>query len=300
MKGSMEDQGAHATPRSHNRHPPFPHSSGSGGREDCWSEGATATLIEAWGDRYLRLSRGNLRQNDWKEVADAVNGRQGGIKPRKTDIQCKNRIDTIKKKYKLEKSKPGSSRWPFYSRLDMLIGTNSISSNPNKKHIPPPLPLPPPPSFLKSPSVSFTIKHCKAKKNPNPNPNANTSVYSAGSSSKSRLNSFGSSESSRGGLGDDRDEDTLFNGGLRKHRRIDRDSSSDVVGIRELARAILKFGEIYVKIESSKQEQMMELERQRMEFAKDLEFQRMQMFMEAQLELEKMKRPKHVSTTGKL
>ncbi|XP_043715094.1 trihelix transcription factor ASIL1-like [Telopea speciosissima] len=299
MKDSMEDQGAHATTRSHNRHPSLPHSSGGGGgREDCWSEGATGTLIEAWGDRYLRLSRGNLRQKDWKEVADSVNGRQGGIKPRKTDIQCKNRIDTLKKKYKLEKSKPGSSRWPFYSRLDMLVGTNSTSSNLNKKHTPPLLPLPAPPSFLKPPSVSFTIKHCKDKKKPNPNPN--TSVYSAGSSSKSRLNSADSSESSRGGLGDDRDEGMLFNGGLRKHRRIDRDSSTDAVAIRELARAILKFGEIYEKVENSKQEQMMELERQRMEFTKDLEFQRMQMFMEAQLELEKMKRPKHASISGKL
>ncbi|KAJ4978490.1 hypothetical protein NE237_009270 [Protea cynaroides] len=293
---AMEDQGAHATTRSHHQHhPPFTHSSGGGGREDCWSEGGTATLIEAWGDRYLRLSRGNLRQKDWKEVADAVNGRQGGIKPRKTDIQCKNRIDTLKKKYKLEKSKSGHSEWPFYDRLHLLIGA---SSSPNKKRLP--QTLPPPPSFRKPPSVSFTMKHCKDKLNLNPNPNANAAVYSGGSSSKSRLNSAGSSESSRGGLGDDRGDDFVFNGGIRKRRRSDReDSSSDAVAISELARAILRFGEIYERIESSKQEQMMELERQRMEFSKDLEFQRMQMFMEAQLELEKMKRPKYASSTGK-
>ncbi|XP_042515619.1 trihelix transcription factor ASIL2-like isoform X2 [Macadamia integrifolia] len=300
---AMEDQGAHATTRSHHHRHPFPHSGGGGGgREDCWSEGGTATLIEAWGDRYLRLSRGNLRQKDWKEVADAVNGRQGGIKPRKTDIQCKNRIDTLKKKFKLEKSKPGTSEWPFYSRLDLLIGTSpnpNSNPNPNKKRLPQPLLLPPP-LFHKAPSVSFTIKHCKDNLNPNPNPNPNAIVYSGGSSSKSRLNSAGSSESSRGGLGDDRDDDFVFNGGIRKRRRTDREgSSSDAVAIRELARAILKFGEIYERIESSKQDQLMELERQRMEFTKDLEFQRMQMFMEAQLELEKVKRPKYASSTGK-
>lgn len=51
---------------------------------------------------------------------------------------------------------------------------------------------------------------------------------------------------------------------------------------------------------SSKQQQMLELERQRMEFTKELEFQRMQMFMEAQLELEKIKRSKYNSgTSGK-
>ncbi|KAM7526544.1 hypothetical protein LguiA_016446 [Lonicera macranthoides] len=35
---------------------------------------------------------------------------------------------------------------------------------------------------------------------------------------------------------------------------------------------------------------MMELEKQGMEFTKDLEFQRMNMFMDAQLQLEKMNR----------
>ena len=92
------------------------------GREDWWSEDATATLIEAWGDRYVHLSRGNLRQNDWKEVADAVNSRHGNGRP-KTDVQCKNRIDTLKKKYKTEKAKkPSPSSWCFFERLDFLIG----------------------------------------------------------------------------------------------------------------------------------------------------------------------------------
>ncbi|CAN8259775.1 unnamed protein product [Cochlearia groenlandica] len=90
------------------------------GREDWWSEEATATLIEAWGDRYVNLNRGNLRQNDWKEVADAVNSSHGNSRP-KTDVQCKNRIDTLKKKYKSEKTKHTSS-WCFFDKLDFLIG----------------------------------------------------------------------------------------------------------------------------------------------------------------------------------
>eukprot|EP00262_Sarcandra_glabra_P013198 TRINITY_DN3612_c0_g1_i1.p1 TRINITY_DN3612_c0_g1~~TRINITY_DN3612_c0_g1_i1.p1 ORF type:complete len:270 (+),score=37.79 TRINITY_DN3612_c0_g1_i1:265-1074(+) len=262
MKESMEDQaGARNTPRIH-----FPLPAPHNGREDCWSEGATLTLIEAWGDRYLQLSRGNLRQKDWKEVADAVNGRQNGVKPRKTDIQCKNRIDTLKKKYKVEKSKLAPSKWPFYSRLDLLIGA----------------------SVPKTHSV-ITFKPIK------PNPNPNLAVYSGGggggSSSKSRMNSLGSSESSHGGSSGGNDEDAVFDGGVGKHRR-DSDSSE---AFGELARAIVRFGEIYERIESSKQQQMMELERQRMEFVKELEYQRMQMFMEAQLELEKMKRPKYAS-----
>ena len=71
-------------------------------REDCWSEDATSTLIEAWEQRYIELNRGNLRQKQWQE-----------------DVQCKNQIDTSKKKYTIEKARVldsnGSykSPWPF-------------------------------------------------------------------------------------------------------------------------------------------------------------------------------------------
>lgn len=68
------------------------------GRDDCWSEGATNTLIEAWGARYVELNRGNLKQKHWKDVADAVSVRENCSKTSKTDVQCKNRLDTLKKK----------------------------------------------------------------------------------------------------------------------------------------------------------------------------------------------------------
>ncbi|MCI17193.1 transcription regulation protein, partial [Trifolium medium] len=104
---------------------PFP------GREDCWSEDATSTLVDAWGERYVDLNRGNLRQKHWQEVADAVNdihAAGNNRKARRTDVQCKNRIDTLKKKYKIEKARVSESDggyqspWPFFSRLDILIG----------------------------------------------------------------------------------------------------------------------------------------------------------------------------------
>ncbi|KAF9596507.1 hypothetical protein IFM89_012238 [Coptis chinensis] len=221
------------------------------GREDVWSEGATGTLIEAWGNRYLQLSRGNLRQKDWQDVSDAVNSRQDAVnKPRKTDVQCKNRVDTIKKKYKLERIKPGGSNWHFYTRMDELIGANLTPSL--HSSLPKLPPLPPP-------SVTFTLKS-----NPSFRRSPSVVVYS-GSDGEMGRNEVGKDE-----------------------------------GFRELAKAIVKFGEIYERIETSKQEQIMELEKQRMEFTKDLEFQRMKMFMEAQLQLEKTKRPKNVSASGEI
>lgn len=102
---------------------------GGGGREDCWSEAATAVLIDAWGERYLELSRGNLKQKHWKEVAEIVSSREDYGKIPKTDIQCKNRIDTVKKKYKQEKVRiatgGGRSRWVFFEKLDRLIGSTA-------------------------------------------------------------------------------------------------------------------------------------------------------------------------------
>ncbi|XVE69457.1 hypothetical protein DITRI_Ditri09bG0153600 [Diplodiscus trichospermus] len=237
------------SPPHHNTHSSG--GGGSGGREDCWSDGATAMLIEAWGDRYLRLNRGNLRQKDWQEVADAVNSRQNGVRPRKTDVQCKNRIDTLKKKYKVERAKPPPSKWPFFSRIDSLIGANASVS---KKHT----------------SFSFTIKPKKSSCLKGP---------------KSMESSF--------------DDDDVDDDEVRKEHRVADVGLSDGAACRELARAILKFGEIYERIESSKQQQMMELEKQRMEFTKDLELQRMNMLVDAQLEMEKWKRKKHLNGSGK-
>lgn len=231
---------------------------GGGGREDCWSEGGTETLIESWGDRYLQLNRGNLRQKDWKDVAEAVNANRDELKPPRTDVQCKNRIDTLKKKYKLEKSKPTPSKWPFFHRLDDLIGTaNSVT----RKKI----------SSSKSASVtSLTVKsNPKPNLNPNPNPNLKAIAYSGGSSSH---------------------DESLS-------RMESLDFAEETTAYKELARAILRFGEVYERIENSKQEEMIKLEKQRMEFTKEVEFQRLNMFMETQLELEKMKKKKP-STTG--
>ncbi|KAH6773618.1 sequence-specific DNA binding transcription factor, partial [Perilla frutescens var. frutescens] len=68
---------------------------------------------------------------DWQEVADAVNARHGhSKKTSRTDVQCKNRIDTLKKKYKTERARLTessgtlASSWPFFHRLELLIGPN--------------------------------------------------------------------------------------------------------------------------------------------------------------------------------
>ena len=209
-----------------------------GGREDCWSEGATATLIEAWGERFMELSRGNLRQHHWQEVADIVSARDDYTKPPKSDVQCKNRVDTLKKKYKLEKTKSlASSKWVFFRRLDQLLGSPPSSSKPENPVRVAPYAIP---TAIPVGPRSFHHFQRKTAKEDQP------SVLLPGK---------------RRGEG----------------------------GMRELTRAIMKFGEVYERVERSKLKQLVDMERQRMGFAKEMELQRMHFFMKTQLELTQLK-----------
>ncbi|RID54491.1 hypothetical protein BRARA_G01808 [Brassica rapa] len=142
-------------------------------REDYWSEEATFTLIQAWGRRYVDLSRGGLRQKHWQEVANAVND-------------------------------PAAS--PAYE--DDSDGSRSRSSGGNN----------------------------------------------------------------------------------RKREREREVEIEEKKGYKEVAEAIERFGKIYEKVEERKRKEMVELEKQRMRFAKELECHRMQLFTEMQVRLHKLRR----------
>ncbi|KAG1367916.1 trihelix transcription factor ASIL1 [Cocos nucifera] len=262
-------------------------------REDCWSEGETSALVEAWGDHYLELNRGNLRQKHWQEVADAVNSRRGASasrRPPRTDVQCKNRIDTLKKKYKIEKARVASSdgvatsQWAFYERLDALIGSSVPAKKPS-----PPLALPLPYHRKGSPVPATAAASRPADKRP---------VAALAVDDPSFFRRAAAAAAAASAEDDDEEEDSgsSARSSSRSGRgwRGAREGNGD--GIRQLARAITRFAEIYERVERAKQRQMMELEKQRMEFAKGLEFQRMQIFVDSQVQLEKIKRAKRADS----
>ncbi|KAA8541601.1 hypothetical protein F0562_022753 [Nyssa sinensis] len=284
---------------------------GGGGREDCWSEGATSVLIDAWGERYLELSRGNLKQKHWKDVADIVSSRDDYTKPPKTDIQCKNRIDTVKKKYKLEKAKiaggGGPSKWPFFERLDQLIGptakmasgagagagtssvTPSLSSGGQK------VPMGIPVGFRSVLQIPQQQKQQQQKKQKQQfrrrAPVDSDSSQSEPEPSPDSTDSFPPETYARKRPRIQRElnSNTVHRPGA--YRGKDRGAKEKNWGnsVGELTRAILKFGEAYEQAESSKLQQLVEMEKQRMKFAKELELQRMQFFMKTQLELSQLK-----------
>ncbi|KAJ7517396.1 hypothetical protein O6H91_21G022300 [Diphasiastrum complanatum] len=302
---------------------------GGHGREDCWSEGATFTLINAWGAHYLHLNRGNLKQKDWREVSAVVNARGGGgvvTKVPKTDVQCKNRLDTLKKKYKLEKRKMEgdlcTSKWPFYAKLDKLIGPSKKGKQQQQPHTVPSSVLKPSdqqamdaadrpscsdpiafvnrnPNDSRNPKEHTNPKECTNRKegrNPlewtipkectNARDGRNPKEYRNLKDSTNPKESPATTDSSQNSF-----EDAIDSKSGKKLRLEEGDDP-----LKHLAQAIIKFGEVYERIESAKQQQLMEIEKQRMKFLKDLELQKMQLFMQTQVELAKMKHSKHGST----
>ncbi|KAL3511584.1 hypothetical protein ACH5RR_024301 [Cinchona calisaya] len=317
------------------QHQPKPTgNTGGGGREDCWSEGATGVLIDAWGERYLELSRGNLKQKHWKDVADIVSSREDYAKTPKTDIQCKNRIDTVKKKYKLEKTKisagSGPSKWPFFERLDQLIGPsaklNSAAggssggvsySGGQRVPVGIPMGIRSAPQFRQQEQEKFQFpqqhnqnqkQKQQFRKRPPP---MDSDEESEPDASPDSGDDFPPEAYERKRPMIQRDVVNLGGGvrpgpGLGLNRGRDgvagtREKGGGGVGeknwgnsVRELTRAILKFGEAYEQAESSKLQQLVDMEKQRMKFAKEMELQRMQFFMKTQLELSQLNSSRRV------
>ncbi|KAL9304249.1 hypothetical protein ACSQ67_021512 [Phaseolus vulgaris] len=284
---------------------------GGGGREDCWSEGATAVLIDAWGERYLELSRGNLKQKHWKEVADIVSGREDYTKAPKTDIQCKNRIDTVKKKYKSEKAKiaaGATSKWPFFDRLDKLIGpsakipgaggssgTAGTSAAGNSILQPQKVPLGIPVGIRDGVNQYHRPQRPAQQQQQQPVPLKNQKIQfrrrdpPLESDSDERGASSPASSDSFPPESFERKRPRVMSSNAGKGSEGRRKAKGWGSAVRELTQAILKFGEAYEHAESSKLQQVVEMEKQRMKFAKDLELQRMQFFMKTQLEISQLK-----------
>lgn len=245
--------------------------------------------MDAWGTRFVDLNRGNLRQKDWQSVADAVNAVHGhDVKSRRTDVQCKNRIDTLKKKYKAEKARVMESpdggyvsTWPFFPQMDKLIGSLVSAKKPSPPSVPvsPPMGIPLLPYRRPVSAVAEPVALLPQKRAaPGPVPVVNDSYF--------RRNYSAVAAAAAAEVEDDDDlEDSES-----EAEEVEEANAGD--GMRMLAKAIERLAEMYERVEGEKQRQMVELEKQRMQFAKEMEVQRMQLFMDTQIQLEKIKKDK--------
>ena len=228
-----------------------------GGRNPLtdWTERETFVLLDAWGDKFLQRGKKSLRSDEWQEVAEKVSEKS---KIERTDTQCRNRLDTLKKKYKIEKIKSaeaggGASKWVYFKKLDILMSTLAQQGGLS--------------CGLDSGEYVFM----------------NSKAYSNHANGLDGMrDSPGNSESAH----DEDDSDGL----PPKKRRLGRESRNcnEQSSFGLLADSIQKFSDIYEKIESSKRQQMLELEKMKMDFQRDLEMEKRQIIERAKAEIAKI------------
>ncbi|XP_058780526.1 uncharacterized protein LOC131654120 [Vicia villosa] len=213
-----------------------------------WTEKETFVLLDAWGDRFLQHGRKSLRSDEWQQVAEKVSEVS---KVDRTDTQCRNRLDTLKKKYKKDKIKfsemgGGDKKWVYFKKMDKLMSSPPQQAGfscglDSRESV-----------FLK-PRVF--ANHANGLDDTRDNP-ANTKSIGVEGLERPRAKK------------------------RRKGRGSDESSS-----FKLLADSIQNFGKIYEKIENNKRQQMMELEKMRMDFLTELETQKREIFEKLQSEI---------------
>lgn len=92
-----------------------------------WTPNAVFCLLDRYGEKYA-LGKGYLRSRDWEELVRSVNSHVDGQKRPKTLKQCRDKVDSLKKRYKMEKRRTvsvgvTSITWPFFAKLDEIMAS---------------------------------------------------------------------------------------------------------------------------------------------------------------------------------
>ncbi|XP_013600435.1 PREDICTED: trihelix transcription factor ASIL1 isoform X1 [Brassica oleracea var. oleracea] len=125
-------------------------------KRDEWSEGAVSSLLEAYETKWVLRNRAKLKGQDWEDVAKHVSSRASHTKSPKTQTQCKNKIESMKKRYRSESATADGSSWPLYSRLDHLLRGNASTSVQPQPQAVLPLNCSAPLLLLEPPSLAVT------------------------------------------------------------------------------------------------------------------------------------------------
>eukprot|EP01018_Ginkgo_biloba_P035866 Gb_00597 [translate_table: standard] len=98
-----------------------------------WHPDTVARLIDGYGEKCAKI-KGYLKTKDWEEIVKYVNIQCEGSKLPKTMKQCREKIDSLKRRYKLEKRRAdvrGLSHvdWSFFEKLDDIMRNLRRSGN---------------------------------------------------------------------------------------------------------------------------------------------------------------------------
>ncbi|XP_022738526.1 uncharacterized protein LOC111291169 [Durio zibethinus] len=125
--------------------PPPPQSSSATAKRrvppPCWSKEETLALVEAYKEKWFALRRGNLKASDWDAVSAAVSS-ASDPETTKSSIQCRHKIEKLRKRYRAEKQRslknPGkfSSSWDMFPVLDaMNFASTSVAGSDDQDHV---------------------------------------------------------------------------------------------------------------------------------------------------------------------
>ncbi|PKA64205.1 hypothetical protein AXF42_Ash009425 [Apostasia shenzhenica] len=229
-----------------------------------WSEETTFALLDAWGDCYLQNGRKSLRSDEWGEVAKKVSQ---CLKTSRSEAQCRNRLDTLKKKYKKEKAKypdyaSSSSNWVYFQKMDELMSS------------------PPPTSAAIRQDPQLHRLSCGI--------DAGEYVFASSKLYANRSNGVNEMRDSPGDTASEEEGEEVDDDSDGLPPRREKLAASSESSFRMLADSIQRFGEIYQKIENSRRQQLAELERMRKEFHRDLELQKRDILERAQAEIARL------------
>ncbi|KAF6146790.1 hypothetical protein GIB67_007504 [Kingdonia uniflora] len=99
-----------------------------------WSDRAIGSLLDAYTEKFLQLNRANLRGRDWEEVAIIVSKNCDKQKSGKSVEQCKNKVDNLKKRFKLEQHRLKMSNstncpWIWYKHMEQIVSNTATTSS---------------------------------------------------------------------------------------------------------------------------------------------------------------------------
>ncbi|KAF6170349.1 hypothetical protein GIB67_043039 [Kingdonia uniflora] len=86
-----------------------------------WSPIETQSLIEAYQEKWYSLKRGQLKASQWEEVSTSVAERCGYDDNHlsKTAVQCRHKMEKLRKRYRSERQLLSSS-WPYFHLMDLM------------------------------------------------------------------------------------------------------------------------------------------------------------------------------------
>ncbi|OIW17625.1 hypothetical protein TanjilG_28975 [Lupinus angustifolius] len=93
----------------------------------CWTPEETSALIDSYRHKWYSLGRSNLKATHWQEVADAVSAACPNVSPPKTAVQCRHKMEKLRKRYRAEIQrarnlpvKKFNSSWVHFKLMDSM------------------------------------------------------------------------------------------------------------------------------------------------------------------------------------